>query len=122
MFGYSVLPVCGVSPLNFLDPYQVLKNDIALKNLVVPKLCQSCADLGFSRWGGGGGGADFQKLLENFVDLFCSSKKTGQNKAVSEHFLKNFDPKIVYFRRALPFKLRIYWRIGVKSTLRKILG
>ena len=87
MFGYSVLLVCGISPLIFLDPNQALINDIALKNLVVPKLCQSCADLGFSRWGGGGGGGtDFQKLLENFVDLFFVRGKKQVKKAVSEHF------------------------------------
>ena len=35
---------------------------------------QSGADLGFSR-GGGGGGADFQKKMKNFDELFFRSSK-----------------------------------------------
>ena len=40
------------------------------------RILHSGADLGFSRGGGGGGGggfADFEKIFENFVDLFFRS-------------------------------------------------
>ena len=38
----------------------------------------SGADLGFSRGTGGGGGADFQKSFENFVDIFLRSIKFSE--------------------------------------------
>ena len=86
----------------------------------------SGADLGFSR---GGGGADFQKIFENFVDLFfrstklifralpkhcfvpifgyifCAAGKILKKQAkngVFRHFLEIIDQKIAFFRRALP--------------------
>ena len=63
------------------------------------------ADLGFSR----GGGADFQKVFQNFDDLFCKIfcaagkfLKQTVKKAVFGHFLKNFDKKSRFFLARVP--------------------
>ena len=82
----------------------------------------------------GGGGADFQKIFEKiltnklifrfpssskalkgpcFCQIFCAAGKFLKKqvkKAVFRHFLKNVDKKIVFFWRALPLKVSIYWR------------
>ena len=101
------------------------------------------ADLGFSR---GGGGADFQKIFENFDDLFFRSsklifrallkqyenavlakflrrqilkKKTGK-KVIFGLFLENFDKKIAFFLGARSPSKFVY--IGAKGAFIKILG
>ena len=84
----------------------------------------------FSKEGGGGGGGlqnskccpPFFKV--NQIKILISAKapkntalhrrqifeKTSQ-KVVFIFFLENFDQKIAFFRRALPFKISIYWRL-----------
>ena len=53
---------------------------------------QPGADLGFSRYGGGG--ADFQKHFENF--------EKQSKKGIFRHFLENFDQKNRVFSARAP--------------------
>ena len=91
------------------------------------------ADLGFSR-GGGGGGADFQKEIENFDGLFFRSTKSiflsspkalfcpyfGKIFCTAGIFLKKKQSKnCVFSARAPPSKLV---NIGAEGAFRKILG
>ena len=100
---------------------------------------QTGADLGFSR-GGGGGVADFQKIFENFDDLFflffrsiklifralpkhgfvpilakffASQAKFWKNrskKAFLGTFWKILTEKLRFFGARSPLKISIYWR------------
>ena len=108
---------------NFLNFKKALKNSKKTNFLIGIR--------GGSRIFSRGGGADFQKNFENFVDLFFfrSTKlifrallfwlnflrrrqifEKTVKKAVFGHFLKNFDKKIAFFWRAVPLKVSIYWR------------
>ena len=59
------------------EPVQILSlfNDTHGRKASKTSVSWSGADLGFSR-GGGGGGADFRKIFQNFDDLFFFFRST----------------------------------------------
>ena len=77
------------------------------------------ADLGFSR--GGGGGEDFQKVLENFDELFIWVGKIdfpSSPKAQKRHFFAKIfgaADKFLKNRSKKPF-LGTFWKIVTKNA------
>ena len=84
----------------------------------------SGADLGFSR--GGGGGADLQKIFENFDDLFFDQIDfLSSSKALfcPYFFWQNFLRRLQIFEKTVKKKpfLGNFWKIS-KGAFRNILG